>query len=102
MAHELLEAMVEQGHIDRKQFNRICTSFADTMHAAFKADGGSSTQHEVRRRFTIMVQAFRERRHEGWSVTRILDAMPALLRTALDGSGGVQTPERTIWVPPSR
>lgn len=101
MAHEILEAMMDQGHIDRAQFHRITNSFTETIRASFAADGGRMTRDEVRRRFDIMARHFRMLRHEGWSVTRILDVLPTALRSKLDGGSWEPTTSRSIWVPPT-
>lgn len=101
MAHELLEVMLQHGEINREQFRRVCDSFTATIGKSFEVDHSRMTRSEVKRRFDIMAKTFRELRHEGWSVTRILDNLPHVLRVKLDGGSWDPSTRHGIWMPPS-
>lgn len=96
MAGELLE-MVLGG--DKELIRRVTVSFIATINASFVQDKSRMTQNEIKRRFDICITALRELRADhGWAWTRILDAMPALLRSKLDGTPFDPAAQGTLWI----
>jgi hypothetical protein len=58
------------------------------------------TEAEVRRRSQLCVEAARIMRRElGWSVQRIADALPRVLRAKLDGTPWTPDQEGAFWRP---
>jgi hypothetical protein len=101
MAGELLEAMrANDGGIDGQARARVTVRFMQVIEGSFREDRSRFTGSEVKRRFQICERWFRELRAEhGWSVPRILDNLPRILRAQLDGAPFDPTTERQIWTP---
>lgn len=101
MAGELIAAMrALDGGLDATQFRRVTARITKTIEGSFIEDRSRITGREVRRRFTICERWFRALRSEhGWSVPRILDNLPRILRADLDGAPFDPTAERLIWSP---
>jgi hypothetical protein len=58
------------------------------------------TEHEKRRRMTILIKWFRLMRSEsGYSLQRTLDELPRALRTELDGRVFEPPPKNRLWTP---
>lgn len=96
---ELIERMRDREEISATQFARILLTFEAAIAQSFAADKAKMTRSEVRRRYLICEKWLRSLRHEGWSVTRILDIVPRALRTELEG--GVFDPgeKSRLWTP---
>lgn len=66
---------------------------------SFRADGARATSDEVRRRFAICERLVRRLRGDlGWGLQRVLDHLPAYLRSELDGAPW-EPDARAVWVP---
>jgi hypothetical protein len=96
---ELIETMRDREDISPQQFARILLTFEGVIGKSFAVDGSRMTGSEVRRRYLICEKWLRTLRHEGWSITRILDLMPRALRTELDGGTFDPGEERRVWMP---
>lgn len=83
---------------------RVTLRFVKAIADSFRDDKSRVTQDETKRRFKILEKEFRElRREAGWSVEKILDVLPMVLRCRLDGipwSANDPANTRTLWVPP--
>jgi hypothetical protein len=101
MAGELLEAMrARDGGIDVHARAGVTMRFVQVIEQSFAADGSRVTGSETRRRFQICERWFRELRAEhGWSLPRILDNLPRILRAQLDGVPFDPTNEKQVWAP---
>jgi hypothetical protein len=73
---------------------------------SFQEDQSTPTNDEARRRAALCYEAFKIMRFDlRWSIPRIKDSMPRLLREALDGDLVQmlnQESGRSLWVPPEQ
>lgn len=76
--------------VTTKWLGRVTGAIADTIEESFETDQvlrPVKTKNEITRRFKICARWFVTlRRDMGWSVPRIIDALPRALRHDLDGT----------------
>lgn len=97
MAGELLELVVgTDPHLKARVIARVEATIIDS----FRQDGSRRTMNEIKRRFSLLETSMRELRAEHhWAWTRILDALPTILRCKLDGVWWDPTKQRGLWSP---
>jgi ribosomal protein S14 len=85
--------------IEDRQISTVVLGFEKAIAKSFEDDKSTQTRSEVKRRFEICRRVFKELRGDkGWSVQRILDHLPTVLRCELDGQPW--TPDdRLVWMP---
>ena len=91
--------------VSEDRVGQVTNSIIKTIRDSFRNDivlRPVMTQAEIKRRFDVCIRTFVElRRDLGWSVARILDALPKALRANLDG--GTWTPQdetaHATWSP---
>lgn len=90
----------------------VTTRFEEIIHESFAADAKRNlvnkgktmveikiTLAELKRRFNILAEWFKILKGDlGWSVQHVVDELPTILRTQLDG-GTYVPPPRGMWVP---
>lgn len=95
------------GLIEEGQIKRVSKAFVEIVSRSFERSGAglillrpeTPTQAEVRRRTAILIRRFRELRGDlHWSVQRILDELPKVLRCELDGISWTSE-DRVAWTP---
>lgn len=87
--------------VTSKWIGKVIVGFEDALHFSFQTDGlikPGLTHNEIERRFKILVKWFVTLRRElHWSVPRILDELPMILRKELDGVKYEPDEERSAW-----
>lgn len=84
--------------ISEEQLGTVTAGFHDTIAMSLALDGASPTQSEVKRRFNLCVEIFKQLRGDmKWGVTRILDHLPEYLRAELAGETW-EPDERQCWI----
>ena len=84
---------------DHGQLERAVLGIERAVARSFEADHARMTAAEVRRRFGICEQLFRQLRGDlHWGLHRVLDHLPHYLRCELDGQAW-EPDRRTIWMP---
>ena len=85
--------------IESEQLGRVMLGIEHAVTRSFETDCARMTDAEVRRRFGICEQLFRQLRGDlGWGVVRVLDRLPYYLRCELDGQPW-EPDRRTLWMP---
>lgn len=89
---------------DPEQLPKLAAGIEHALEKSFTGDvvmRPVRTQHEIRRRFQICCEGIRiMRRDLKWSVSRIVDELPAFLRCQLDGGTWVPD-DRRAWTAPA-
>lgn len=84
---------------DPEHLQRAVLGIEHAVARSFEADRTRMTAAEVRRRFGICEQLFRQLRGDlRWGLHRVLDHLPHYLRCELDGQAW-EPDRRTIWMP---
>ena len=84
---------------DSTQLAKVMLGFETCIQASFAIDGAKITDAEIKRRFNICAQIFKQLRGDlSWGVTRILDKLPEYLRAELDGVQW-EPDKRSCWIP---
>jgi nitric oxide synthase oxygenase domain/subunit len=85
--------------VDRGQVERALVGIEHAVTRSFEADGARMTDAEIRRRFSICEQLFRQLRGDlSWGLIRVIDHLPHYLRCELDGQAW-EPDRRTLWIP---
>jgi hypothetical protein len=85
--------------VEQDQVGQVTVAIERAIERSFREDGARMTGAEVRRRFAICERLLRHLRGDlGWGLQRVLDHLPAYLRSELDGIPW-QPDTRTVWVP---
>lgn len=95
MAGEFLN-LIQEG-----QREHVQTMLIRVVKKSFEDDKSRQTQAEVRRRITLCLDGFKMLRGDAkyrWSVDRIVNELPRLLRCRLDGAA-YEPDTRSIWIP---
>jgi len=86
---------------DPAALKKIQRAFVRAIEKSFADDKSRVTMSETRRRFGILEREFRELRSGAkWSLERVLDTLPIVLRARLDGLVWTHENQRSIWAPP--
>lgn len=94
LANESPEAL---GRLTRGVQDAVARSFVEDKNRDRRV---VMTQDEVKRRGRICVEVVRSLRGDlGWSVARIVDALPQALRAKLDGAEWDPSKLRHVWAP---
>lgn len=84
-----------------KWVGRTVVAITEAVETSFQSDRllrPVQTQNEIKRRFEICIRWIVELRREcHWSMPRILDQLPTILRGALDGIPFTPDEERSAW-----
>lgn len=85
--------------VEQDQVGRVTVAIERAIERSFREDGARMTGAEVRRRFAICERLLRHLRGDlGWGLKRVLDHLPAYLRSELDGIRW-RPDTRSVWVP---
>lgn len=87
--------------VTEKWIGRVIEGFRAAILYSFQSDlliQPVMTRSEIERRFTILINWFIVlRRDLHWSVPRILDELPTIIRKELDGEDYIPDEERSAW-----
>lgn len=95
----MFETQKFSGLVEPANLPRIVDGLTAVIDRSFQQDGATMTRSEVKRRFDICTEIFRQLRGDlRWGVGRILDHLPRYLRAELNGETW-EPEQRTMWLP---
>jgi hypothetical protein len=89
--------------VEHDQIGRVTRAFEVAIEQSLKTDRPRLqhiTQAEVKHRFDLCLDTFKVLRGDKqWSLTRIIDNLPSMLRARLDRVDWEPDDRQTLWVP---